>query len=85
MAGIKVNLKKATWYYKDKDGFKQGPCVFDTLKIMWDFNEVHESTFVFAEGMMDYAAIRDVPPLFKVNDEISQTTSFTTHSFSYTR
>ena len=66
MAAVNVNMAKATWYYKDKHGMKQGPSMLDTLKIMWDFNEVDETTHVFADGMMDYAPIRDVPPLFKV-------------------
>jgi hypothetical protein len=32
---------------------------------MWRFSEVTERTPVFTAGMKDYAALRDVPPLFK--------------------
>lgn len=39
-AGHEVGGTFSCRYYKDKAGCKQGPCVFDTLKIMWDFNEV---------------------------------------------
>ncbi|KAK3281186.1 hypothetical protein CYMTET_11004, partial [Cymbomonas tetramitiformis] len=66
LSNLKLNLKRATWYYLDKKGTKHGPSILDTLKIMWDFTEVDEDTMVRTEGMDEFAPIRDVPPLFKV-------------------
>eukprot|EP00854_Cymbomonas_tetramitiformis_P003401 gene3401-4278_t len=65
LSNLKLNLKRATWYYLDKKGTKHGPSILDTLKIMWDFTEVDEDTMVRTEGMDEFAPIRDVPPLFK--------------------
>ena len=60
-----IDLRRASWYYKDKMGTKLGPSVLDTLKIMWDFGEVDESTPIYTEGMDKFYAISEVPPLYK--------------------
>ena len=61
-----IDLQRASWYYKDKMGAKQGPTVFNTLKLIWDFgDDVDESTPVFTEGMDKFYPISQVPSLYK--------------------
>lgn len=61
-----VDLQRASWYYKDKMGAKQGPTVFNTLKLIWDFgDDVDESTPAFTEGMDNFYPISQVPTLYK--------------------
>ena len=62
----KIDLQRASWYYKDKMGAKQGPTVFNTLKLIWDFgDDVDESTPVFTNGMDKFYPISEVPSLYK--------------------
>ena len=55
----KIDLQRASWYYKDKMGAKQGPTVFNTLKLIWDFgDDVDESTPVFTNCAMKSFQVR---------------------------
>ncbi|UPQ98315.1 hypothetical protein HOP50_02g16150 [Chloropicon primus] len=61
-----IDLQRASWYYKDKMGAKQGPTVFNTLKLIWDFgDDVDESTPVFTDGMDKFYPISQIPSLYK--------------------
>ena len=62
-SGSAINARKAVWYYKDGSGEKAGPHFIDSLRIMYDFDEIDDGTPVFTDGMDEFVPLGEVAEL----------------------
>jgi hypothetical protein len=52
------------WFYYDDKRQQQGPVQYDMIKELWDKGSIDEKTYVWSEGMGEWAEVKEIENLY---------------------